>query len=1031
MRALVSDTRETEFMLKTRRSPTSSALLLFSICIASVLLFHVRESTARNESDVQQALAQGDVYFNKSQYPAASKRYEDAAALAEKNGDTVAEARALSRLARVSTYLGKKQVARQHLTKAFGLLRQSGDTPEAKNVSGEALTVDGELLQDTGKFQKALTQLNEALKSLDGDRDGQARAHLFLGYINGSIGNTDKALTEIEQAQKLYQDVNNKVGEAQTLSALGLFYLDRKEPNRSIDLHSSAIKIFHAIGDLHSEGIANNATGQAYEALNEPKLALASYERALRLFENAGAMNGIAPTTCLVAHGHFINNHVDEALTFYKRCLNLTRAAGMGRTEAGALYEIASVYASQQRYKMAFSQQRKAQKFYAHIGDKRGLARALNVYGNLWIQAGQKQRALDAYQQALNLSAETGEQDTQLQALYGLAQTNLANGAPEAALLFIQRSLKLIEALRANVASPEFRTSYFSGEGQHYDLAIEILTELAKRHPEKDFGAQALLVSEQSRARLLVDLVNESRAKNRRHISNELTEREIELRGLIRAHAEYRMRLGSNPKDPAEVTETDAELAQLRAQYQQVEAQLRQQNPYLSSLEQFAPLNLEQIQKELPNDTMLLEYSLGDERSYLFAVTSDSFQIYELPKRQILEDTERNCYELLTARQRFADADDYPAKVAAADKAFSDIAPTLTQMLLGPVADKLGNKRLIVVPEGALQYVPFTALPSPVAPESVLLETNEIVIEPSFSALVAIRKNIPKHPISPDKLVAVIADPVSSNSDARVPSAPAGAVVADDRGPLTRDDSLRRLVHASEEADAISAAAPKGTTMVAKGFDANRETAMSANIGQYQIVHFATHGILDSEHPELSGILLSTVDRNGAKTEGLMSLHDIYSLDLSAELTVLSACETALGKNIKGEGLIGLSHAFMSAGSKSVVSSLWKVDDRATAALMREFYESMLQQGKSPAAALRAAQLNMRRDKRTKAPYYWAGFVIQGEYTNRINVGSHSRFRVALVLLFLLSLITAGVLVFYRRKHRLLRTHSNGAEYNA
>lgn len=1018
-------------MLKTRRSPTSSALLLFSICIASVLVFHVRESTAGNDSEAQQALTQGDVYFNRSQYPAASKRYKEAAALAERMRDMVVQARALSRLARVSTYLGKHQVAQEHLSKAFELLGQSGGTPEAKNAYGEALTVEGELLQARGNFQKALAKLNEALKSLDGDRDGQARAHLFLSYINGSIGNTDKALVEIDQARQLYQAVNNKGGEAQALTALGLFYLDRKDPNRSIDLQSSALKIFHAIGDQHSEGIANNAMGQAYEAMNEPKLALGSYERALRLFENAGAMNGIAPTTCLVAHGQFINNHLGQALTLYQRCLNLTRAAGMARTEAGALFEVATVYATQQRYKLAFAQQQKAQKFYESIGDKRGLARALNVYGNLWIQSGQKQRALDAYRQALNFSVETGEQDAQLQALNGLAHTNLANEDLEAALQSTKRSLKLIEELRSNVASPEFRTSYFSGEGQHYDLAIEILAELGKKHPEADFNAQALLVSEQGRARLLVDLVNESRAKNRGGVSSELTEKEIELRGLIRAQAEHRMNLGS--KDSAELAEADAQLAQLRADYQRVEAQLRQQNPYMSSLEQFAPLSLEQIQKALDPDTMLLEYALGDERSYLFAVTSDSFQIHELPKRQILEDTERKCYELITAWQgtEGQSLDDYRAQVAAAEKAFAEIAPTLSQMLLGPVADKLGDKRLIVVPEGALQYVPFAALPSPAAPDSVLLEKHEIIVEPSFSALAAIRKNRSQHSISPDKLVAVIADPVSSSSDDRVQSGPARTVVATDRGPLTRDNSLRRLAHASEEADAISAAAPKGTTMVAKGFDANRETAMSANVGQYQIVHFATHGILDSEHPELSGIVLSSVDRNGAKTEGLMSLHDIYSLDLSAELTVLSACETALGKNIKGEGLIGLSHAFMSAGSKSVVSSLWKVDDRATAALMREFYESMLQQGMSPAAALRAAQLKMMSDKRTRAPYYWAGFVIQGEYTNRINVERHSRLRIALVLLFLLSLITAGVLVFYKRKHRVSRTQSNGAEYNA
>ena len=194
--------------------------------------------------------------------------------------------------------------------------------------------------------------------------------------------------------------------------------------------------------------------------------------------------------------------------------------------------------------------------------------------------------------------------------------------------------------------------------------------------------------------------------------------------------------------------------------------------------------------------------------------------------------------------------------------------------------------------------------------------------------------------------------------------------------------------------------------MIVKGFSANRETAMSSHIGEYQILHFATHGFLDSEHPELSGIVLTMVDPKGVQQNGLMPLHDIYSLNLSAELTVLSACQTALGKDISGEGLVGLTHSFMSAGSKSVVASLWKVDDRATANLMTGFYESLLQQGMSTGAALRAAKLKMMKEKQWRAPYFWAGFVLQGEYTNRIAVEDdwwlHPGW-VLLALLFLLS----------------------------
>jgi len=988
-------------------------------------------------------LKSGDVYFDLSQYREALKRYQDAVVFALKKQDWLAEAKALTQSARVEIYFGHNDVAQREITRALQLLKQDQRnlTPVAKNAYGEALTTWGELAYARGAFNNALTHFEDALKSLDGDQNGQARVHIFIAYINGSIGNADNALAEVNQALKLYQATNNKVGEGQARSVLGLFYLEHKDHDRAIDLHKSALEIFRTIGDQHSEAIANNALGQDYELVQQYPLALKYYERALHRFEDLGAVNGIAPTNCLVAGIYFRSNDPDQALTYYKRCLNLSHSAGLERHEVHALTEIANVYLAQQRFEMALAQHLKIQKFYERIGDRRGLETAFSLYADLLFKTGQKQKAADAYQRALSLSEQIGDKSAQISALYKLAETNLALGAPEIALSYIQRSLKLIEDLRANVASPEFRTSYFSGVRQHYELCIKILTQLNRLHPEKDFAAHALTVSEQSRARLLLDLVTESRMNMREGATKDLVEKERKLRGLIRLQAEYQMNLPANQKDPAEQTEAQNELLQLKAEYQQVMAQLKQQNPYLSSLEQFAPLSVEQIQNELRDqNTMLLEFSLGDESSHLWAITSDSFHIYELPKRQILEDAARKFYELLTAPQRTdgETPDDYQAKIAAANNAFAETGHTLSQMLLGPLADKLGNKRLVVVLEGALQYVPFASLPSPVAHESptLLLETNEIVVEPSFSAFIAIRKNAAHRSISPGKLVAVIADPVSSRTDDRVqrePLSPATALAATEKTsvPVTTDTSLPRLAHAAEEADAISAVAPWGTTLVVKGFDANRETAMSANVGQYQIVHFATHGVVNSEHPELSGIVLTMVDHNGAQADGLMSLHDIYSLDLAAELTVLSACQTALGKDIRGEGLVGLSHAFMSAGSKSVVSSLWNVDDRATADLMRKFYESMLQQGMSPAAALRAAQLGMMRDTRSSAPYYWAGFVIQGEYTNRIAIDHRSSFRVALVLLVLLSLGTAAVVVLQKRKRWISLRQSNGTDYNA
>lgn len=988
-------------------------------------------------------LKSGDIYFLFSEYSKALKRYQNAEALAEKTGDWLVKASALSRTGRLQSFVGNNELAQQQLTKALDLFKQheANRNGVAANAYGEALSNLAEVSYAKGDFVKAREQLKSALEVFQNDRKGEAKVHLFNGYISGSIGDPEKAVADISRALELYREVNDKIGEGLALTTLGLSYSLNRDTNRATELHAEAIDIFRAVGDRHSEAIALNGLGQVYESISDYPLAIYHYEQALRLFEEIGSLDGVSVSTFKIARIHNLSGHPDQALAYYERCLRLSRAAGKVRTEANALNEMARVYASHGRRELALKQYERLQKFYETIGDLSGQATALNAQGDFLLQLGRKQRALDAYRRALPFSEKVGDKGILLSTLYKLARANLETDAPETALSFIQQSLEIIEEVRANVTSPEFRLSYFSGVRQNYELCIRILMQLERLRPGEGFAAEALSVNERSRVRLLLDLVNESRVNIRDGASKELLDRERRLRGLFRSQAQYRMALSLSRKKSSEIAEVERQMAQLTAEYQEVQAQLRQQNPHLLSLEQSAPLRLDQIQNELDGDTMLLEYSLGEERSYLWAVTSNSLQSYELPARRVVEEAAREVYELITMRQGIDGRidKDYKAKIEAADNIYSEKAGSLSRMLLGPLAEQLGSRRLVVVSEGALQYIPFEALPLPVvqtagpidAPTRSLIEANEVVALPSVSTLIAIR-GAGNDSTSSGKLVAVLADPVFSRSDDRVQNqglSPATAIASAGQDPdqserqslesLRRGGALARLAHASEEADAISAAAPWGTTLVAKGFDASRETAMSSDVAQSQIVHFATHGFLDSEHPALSGIVLTMVDPKGVTTNGLMSLHDIYSLDLSAKLTVLSACQTALGKDIKGEGHVGLTHSFLSAGSKSVVASLWKVDDRATAVLMADFYESMLQKGLSPATALRAAKLKLMREKRWSAPYYWAGFVLQGEYTNRINVDRHSWFSPRLVVMFLLILIAAGLLAFQKRKRRL------------
>ena len=979
-------------------------------------------------------LKSGDIYFLINEYKQALKRYQNAEALAEKSGDWLTQATALSQIGLLQSYIGNNELAQKQLTKALHLFEQheADRNSTTRDAYGEALSNLAEVSYAKGDFVKASEQFDSALNLLLNNRNAEARVHLFKGYLAGSIGVPGEALKEFSQALQLYRETNNKDGEGLALTALGLWHSSDADENRAIQLHNEAIKIFLAIGDRHSEAIARSALGQVYELLHEYSLAGSYYEKALELFEKIGSLDGVSATTLNLAITQYKNGNSDQALTYFERCLKLSRTAGKHRIEAYALNGIAMVYGAQHRHELALKQYQKIQKFYRSIGDLRGQAMALNTQGDFFFGIGEKQKALDTYRLAFPLSQKMGDSEILLSTLYNLARANHTLGFQDVALSFIEQSLNQIEDVRANVGSPDFRASYFSEVRRHYDLCIEILMQLERLRPGQGFAAEAFFISEKSRARLLIDLLSESRANIREGAAKELVDRERKLRGLLQLQAQYQMDLSLSGKESTEV----ADQVELRSEYQTVQAQLREQNPRLFAFEHFAPVDLQRIQKELrDSDTMLLEYALGDEHSYLWAVTSNSIHSYELPARKIIEDDARELYKLITARQGSSDQNDkdYRASVEAAEGLYFEKASNLGRMLLGPVTERLGSQRLIVVTEGALQYLPFDALPLPLAQtvgpvstsKTLLLDTNEVVVLPSASTLIAIR-GAQNHKGSGGKLVAIIADPVFSLSDDRMQSDASSSAAAkvdhdpDQSEPQTVENlRLARLVHASEEADAISSVAPWRTTLMAKGFDASRETAMSSEISGAQIVHFATHGFLDSKHPELSGIVLTMIDRKGVGTNGLMPLPDIYSLDLSAELTVLSACQTALGKDIKGEGLIGLTHSFISAGSKSVVASLWNVDDRATAVLMADFYEAMLQKGMTPSAALRSAKLKMMRSKQWSAPYYWAGFVLQGEYTNHIAVDRYAWLRPGLVLLSLLILIAAILLVWQKRKRRI------------
>ena len=718
--------------------------------------------------------------------------------------------------------------------------------------------------------------------------------------------------------------------------------------------------------------------------MGEKQKALEYYSQSLPLSRATGDRAGEADTLNNIGSVYDDLGEKQKALEYYSQSLPLRRATGDRAGEATTLNNIGNVYDD-------LGEKQKALEYYSQslplsraTGDRAGEATTLNNIGALYSELREQQKALEYYSQSLPLSRAVGNRSGEAATLFQIAFAKRDQNNLTEALTDIESSLKIIENLRTKIASPELRTSYFSTVQGYYEFYIDLLMQLHEQQPNSNYNIKALEASERSRARSLLELLFESNANIREGISPDLLQQEKSLQQQLDAIEKQRIQeLSRSNPNQTKIDEIDSRRLALLQQYQQIQAQIRSASPRYAALTQPQPLTLPEIQKQiLDENTILLQYSLGKYRSYLWVVTSTGLTSYELPSQVDIETAARNFRDAITSPiQR-----DIPQKVAEA-------SANLSQLILQPAAALLGNKRLLIVPDGVLHYTPFPALTLPQTrgqnTNVPLIASHEIITLPSASTLAILRQNYGDRK-PPGRTLAILADPVFSPDDERIKGkitqATAEKLEANNLG-LNR--SLRasnrgwppdRLPFTRQEAQTISSLFPSASSRQIFDFDASRPTATDGQLANYQIVHFATHGLANSKNPELSGILMSMVDDKGNLVNGFLRLTDIFNLKLAANLVVLSACQSGMGQNVKGEGMVGLTRGFMYAGAQRVAVSLWSVDDEGTAVLMQKFYQKMLQQKLAPAAALRAAQMEMMRIEKWKSPYYWAAFTLQGEW---------------------------------------------------
>ena len=896
----------------------------------------------------------------------------------------------------------------------------------------------------------------------------QAGAALREGRKLLKRGRADQALIQLRSALNLYTAAKNNSGIAATHNELGNLYLRQGQYQVALDNYQKALDGFLAFDpkkaaadavvglgdDKYNANLMLAKIGEVNFRLGKIAESRAAYDRmvvkkpegaASKVGRRFGGLSAIAggittgrvsveaPTSALT-----VALEAKKELDEYRNSIVYSSyQLGLGRLA----YESNDLEGAKKNFELALEAAGSSLAGVAKLGQvRRFRAASRTSLGDIALRQGKVKDATKYYNDAKKGAQDDKRLDLMWPAQRGLGRSLWLQAAQEKdakksmalrdqALANYRESLATIETLRqGSLRADESRTTFLASIKDVFDEAASAyaaMALLANPSPgaplsgkSLEYAGEAFKVNEQSRARSLLDMLSETNAAITEGVPAELLKRKQEnfdrqqdiadiLTGVNISTEEMK-------KKPAEL---DAELEKLQAEYEEIENQIRTASPRYATLTANKPLTLAEVQQNVLDDqTVLVEYALQQEESYLFAVSKSAVSLFKLPSRANVEKLATDLRaQLIPAKlqRRIVGIDVAEANrgLGIASSAPEDAAPfiaasnALYKAVLEPAAAIIGEKRLMVVADGALNYVPFevllkTADAGDFSSLGYLVKTNEVIYAPSASVVAAIKQQRTK---ATGRSMLIIADPVFNSNDARANKGPApapndaevrglgiqasltdvaGATTPVAPGAAMEGLPLARLNGTRLEADQISklAKASGGQADVWLDLDANEDNVVTRDVSKYRIIHVATHGLLNAERPQFTGVVLSLV---GNKThDGFVRTDEVFNLRLGSPLVMLSACETGLGKEKRGEGVMGLTRAFMYAGAPTVGVSLWSVADKSTADLMTDFYKRLLTAGDTTtsSSALRGAQLAMIADKKYSAPFFWAPFVLVGDW---------------------------------------------------
>lgn len=761
----------------------------------------------------------------------------------------------------------------------------------------------------------------------------EAIARINLGANLLNLGEAEEAAGQCARALSLARRESDRLLAAQALHGLGQARQNQGELQEALDCYQRALPLWplddprrtftlHQLGVLYAHDFHDARRGG--ELLLEARNAWLPGQERLK-----------ARTSNQLGRLAYEQGRLEEARSYYEEALALQRETDRC-SSAVVLARLALVEEKKGARPAAEARMAEALQTVGATACPKSEPTVRFLAAGLEEGRGDPAGARAGYRRCEALYSALGDRMGVAECLFGIARGERALGDRQAAREASRRALDIVEGVRPTVLSEDLRTSFFSGARPAFDFYIDLLLEAGARE-------EAWAAAERARARALQDLLAEAGAGLRRDAPTGLASRERALQRQL--NTLETQRLNASESKPEKLQSLRQEIDAKIGELEELHGEIRRRSPRYASFARPEPVSLARIRRDLLDDeTVLLEYRLAEPASTVWAVTRDALTAVRLAPRSEIETAAREAAHQLQSLKG-------PGRS-------SQVLCEVSRLLLAPVARFLARRRLVVIADGALEALPFAALPAPADPAACpvappLVDAHEIVSLPSVTTLLTQRRLLGGRRLAPGWL----------------------AAVAD---PLYRSPG-RRLPGSAQEAAQIAAGLPAGKVFIATGAAASRQTVTGGALRGFRILHFAAHGLLDAEQPLLSSLALAETDAAGRPVPGTLAAHEIYDLDLPAELVVLSACETARGRDVPGEGLVsGLPRAFLYAGAARVLVSLWEVEDQSTRELMVLFYRGLFGRGLPPAKALQEAQRSLRQAGRR--PEQWAGFVLLGDW---------------------------------------------------